>query len=343
VVVTTTTNGAVGNRNVGGLGEALGVPRTAEFDREALAALLKKQHGVVSREQVRQCQMTGRQVRYRTRAGGPWQALLPGVYLAHSGTPASVQREMAALLYGGPDSVITGPAALRRHNLPAPDTGTVNLLVPLEIQRHDAKFAQLQRTARMPGRHCVEGAIRYVLPPRAVADTARGLGELGEVRAVVAGAVQRRKCPVARLAEELRQGPVRGSALLRQALAEVVAGIRSSAEGDLLDLITWARLPMPMFNPRLTVDGAFVGMPDCWWPAAGVAVEVDSREWHLSPQDWEETMRRHALMSASGIVVLHFTPGQIRGQRRSVATTIKDTLAANSDRFLPRIAALPAT
>ena len=47
-----------------------------------------------------------------------------------------------------------------------------------------------------------------------------------------------------------------------------------------------------MFNARLYVGSEFVAVPDAWWPDVGVAVEVESREWHLSPEDWERTMRR---------------------------------------------------
>ena len=39
---------------------------------------------------------------------------------------------------------------------------------------------------------------------------------------------------------------------------------------------------------------------------AGVAAEVDSREWHLSPEHWDRTRRRHTLMAAAGIHPLHF-------------------------------------
>ena len=47
------------------------------------------------------------------RQAGPWQPLLPGIYLAMAGgLPTVAQREMAALLYAGPASMITGSAAL---------------------------------------------------------------------------------------------------------------------------------------------------------------------------------------------------------------------------------------
>jgi very-short-patch-repair endonuclease len=84
---------------------------------------------------------------------------------------------------------------------------------------------------------------------------------------------------------------------------------------------------MPMFNARLYRGDVLLAVPDAWWPDAGLAAEVDSREWHLSPADWERTMRRHDRMSACGIVVLHFTPRQIRLEPAVVAATIKTALS----------------
>jgi very-short-patch-repair endonuclease len=166
--------------------------------------------------------------------------------------------------------------------------------------------------------------------------------DIREVRAVVADSVQCGICPVPRIAEELAAGPVRGSARLRTALAEVADGIRSTAEADLRSLIKQARLPMPMFNPRLFAGEIFLAIPDCWWPDAGVAAEVDSREWHLSPRDWERTLARHAQMGSHGIIVLHFTPGQIRTHQHEVAAKIRAALAAR--RYCPviPIRAVPA-
>ena len=160
---------------------------------------------------------------------------------------------------------------------------------------------------------------------------------------MVAEAVQHGRCPLTLLAEEAAAGPTNGSAPLRRALAEVADGIRSSAEGDLRDLIIWARLPMPMFNPQLFVNGQFLASPDCWWPGSGVAAEADSRAWHLSPHDWEYTQARHARMSAHGIIVLHFSPARIRASRQVVADTIRKALAAGQGRTLPPIQALPAS
>jgi hypothetical protein len=71
--------------------------RTPAFDRKALAALLVKQHGVISREQAFHCGMSRPMVRYRCHEAGPWRVLLPGVYLSHTGTATDEQRGTAAV------------------------------------------------------------------------------------------------------------------------------------------------------------------------------------------------------------------------------------------------------
>ena len=324
------------------------MPRTSAFDRQRLASLAARQHGVISRAQALECGMTARVVDYRIRSGGPWQTLLPGIYLTHGGRSADEQREMAALLYAGPRSVLTGVAALRRHGLSAGQPGAdardqrtpVDVLVPHGSRRADVAFARLHRTSRLPAPFCVAGEIRFALPPRAVADAVRPMTDLADVRAMVAEAVQQGRCLIQHLARELEAGPVPGSGLFRRALAEVAEGIRSAVEGDLHDLIRWARLPTPLYNPRLLVDGEFLAMPDCWWPESGVAGEADSRAWHFSPDDWEQTLARHARMSAHGIIVLHLTSQRIRFKRREVAEDIRRALAAG--RQLPQIRTISA-
>ena len=319
------------------------MPWRAQYNERAVSALLGNQHGVISREQALSCGVSLSALSYRSRAGGPWPAVLPGVYVAHTGAPSEDQREIAALLYAGPRSILTGAAALRRFGLAGPRTDAVGVLLPMNTQKRDAGFARIRRTARLPERVAVAGKVQFAFPPRAVADAARWLADIGEVRAVVAGAVQRGKCTVGPLVAELDGGPRQGSALLRRALAEVADGVRSAAEADLRTLIKRAKLPIPMFNARLFIGRVFLASPDCWWPDAGVAAEADSRQWHLSPRDWEETLARHARMSAHGIIALHFTPGQVSAQRNEVVAAIRDALAAGASRPLPHIRALPAS
>ncbi|MDX6394385.1 MAG: hypothetical protein QOJ73_5448 [Streptosporangiaceae bacterium] len=316
--------------------------KSTALDHAALTRILRNQHAVVSREQALACGMTRSALRYRLRSGGPWQMLLPGVYLAVTGTATADQREMGALLHAGPASVITGYAALRRNGIAAPPRRFVDVLVPMAVQHGSRAFVRVHRTRRMPEPVCVDGEIRYVTVPRAIADTARDLGRPREVRALVATAVQRRHCTVTMLVRELEQGPSQGSRMLRAALEEVAEGIRSVAEGDFRTLLKRGRLPIPMFNARLYDDTGLIAIVDAWWPQAGLAVEVDSREWHLSPQDWERTMRRHADLTARGILVLHFTPRQIRKEPATVLAAVTAALSARTSRAPLAIRTVPA-
>lgn len=103
-------------------------------------------------------------------------------------------------------------------------------------------------------------------------------------------------------------------------------GIRSAAEGDLKDLLATSGLPMPLFNAWLYDGSTFVAQPDAWWPEFGLAVEVDSHEWHLSPHDHARTLERQRRMAKHGILVLPFTPRQIRTQPAEVLAAIRDAI-----------------
>jgi hypothetical protein len=311
-------------------------------DAVGLRRILHRQDLVVSRAQALACGLSPEALRHRIRAGGPWQRLVPGVYVTVTGTPTLHQKEIAALLYAGRGSVITGLAALRRHGARVPDPASIAVLVPASRARRDQAFVSIRPTLRMPARVCYQGAVQFALPARAVADATAELGSFREVRGMVAEAVQQRRCKLDSLVEELARGPVRGSAWLRRSLMEVVGGIRSGAEGDFSDLLRRSGLPVPMFNARLYVDQTFISIADAWWSDAGVAAEVDSREWHISPEDWQHTLRRHSRMSAQGIIVLHVTPDQIRYEAARVVADITSALAAGRARPRLAIRALPA-
>jgi very-short-patch-repair endonuclease len=316
--------------------------RTAALDDRALDRLLRKQQFVVSRAQAAECGLTPSALKHRLRPGGPWQRLLPGVYATVTGTPTPAQREIAALLYAGPGSVITGFAALRRHGLRVPDSPRIAILVPAGRSRTNTAFVSARPTSRMPDRVCYDGAVQFTLPPRAVADATRELTSFRDVRALVADSVQQGRCRIDWLSGELRDGPLRHSAWFRRALAEVADGIRSAAEADLRDLIIKARLPVPMFNARLYAGPVLLAVVDAWWPGAGVAAEVDSREWHLAPDDWEHTLARGRRLSAHGIIVLRITPGQLRTQPADVVADIRRVLHGGHAPARPAVRALPA-
>jgi very-short-patch-repair endonuclease len=315
---------------------------TFRHDHQRLADLLRRQKLVLRRDQALACGLPSAALAHRLRTGGPWQKLLPGVYLAMTGPASAEQREMAALLFAGPRSVLTGLAAARRHGLRVPDDGPVDVLVPVDVRRHGTGFVWIQRTTRMPADVCVAGEVPFALPARAVADAARGLSAARDVRALVAQAIQQQRCSIELLTIELEQGPAKGSALLRAALEEVRAGVRSAPEGDLRRLIQRGRIPVPVFNARLYVGDRLLAVVDAWWEEAGVGAEVDSKAYHYSAGDWQRTMARHDRLVAQGVLLLHFTPRQIRTEPEEVAAQIRAALATGRDRARLRITTKPS-
>ena len=282
---------------------------------------------MITRGQAAAAGLTKHAVQHRLRLEGPWQSVLPGVYLAATGTPTLLQQEMAATLYAGPASMITGLAAVRQHHIRGPAIQLIDVLIPASRKRQDAAFVRVHRTTHLPARAWRVGPVRFAPPSRAVADAVRDLNSLRDVRAMVADAVQRGHCGVKDLSAELNAGPKRGSKLFGEALTDVAVGIRSAAEGDLKDLLAKSGLPMPLFNADLYDNtGTFIARPDAWWPDQGVAVEVDSQEWHLSPDDHTRTLERQRRMGKYHIVVLPFTPKEIRTKPAEVLASIRQAL-----------------
>ena len=307
------------------------MPTLSGYDRQQLAGIVRGQYDVVSRSQALECGMTRSTIAYRLRADGPWRPILPGVYLTVTGTVTPEQRETAALLYAGPHSVITGPVAVRRHTMRCAGLNVLDVLIPADVHRKSTGFVQIQRTTRMPETWYTTGPLRFTAPARAVADAARAMTRFSDVQALVCEAVQRGRCTLEELVAELNDGPTAGTRWDRRALAEVSDGIRSAAEAQLKYLIDRSDLDRPAYNADLyTLDGVFLGRPDAWFASAGVAGEVDSREYHLGARDYDETTRRHNRMEAAGIHVLHWLPSTIKAEPGRVIADLRAAIAAGN-------------
>lgn len=119
---------------------------------------------------------------------------------------------------------------------------------------------------------------------------------------------------------------IQGSALPRRALAEISAGVRSAAEAWAKALARASGLPEPVWNARLRyVNGRALAVVDAWWDDVGLAWEIDSYAYHLAPKDYERTLRRHAWLTAAGVVVLHTVPGRLRQDRAAVLRELRQS------------------
>jgi hypothetical protein len=288
----------------------------------------------------------------RCRVGGPWQRLLPGVVLMHSGPPRRDDHRRAALLYldssdAGPPgrgrAVLTGADALELHGLrrmPQP-SGPVHLLVPTAVRCAGRGRLVIERTRRLPAP--VPGRWPVAPVPRAALDFTRRSSDRGVVRAVLAEVVQRGLCGPGDLAAELAAGSARGSALPRSVLAEVLDGVRSPAEAEAKELVGRSGLPTPLWNPQLRdATGRLVAVPDAWFDDVAMAWEIDSLEWHLGPAEYAATLERRARLMAVGVVVVHHLPSAVRERPADVLADLRVNYAHAARRPRPPLQVVPA-
>ena len=296
-------------------------------DAKQLDGLLDSQENVITRRQLLECGLTRSAIQHRVRLGGPWRIILPGVYAAATGPVSARQRQVAALLYAGPGAVITGAFAARHYGLVASGPDYIDVLVPVQMRTQSLRFVRVMHTARMPDQVFRSGPIRVAGPDRAVADAVRGYRDIDDARSLICTAIQRNQCSLTGLASELGLGPKRGSALLRQGLRDAARGIWSAAEGQLMDLIRRSDLPEPEYNIALYgPDGEFLGIVDAWWQRAGVAAEVDSREFHFSDEDWRDTMKRHNRLTKRRVQLMHFPPARIQTDSDAVLAELRSAI-----------------
>ena len=143
-------------------------------DPEALRRTARD--GVIRTAALRGLGVPGATITNRCADGGRWTRLLPGVIMLTGGTATPRQRVSAALLYGGPDAVVTGLEACRRHGVRrGPDPrGAVHLLVPDDRQLRSCEFVTVERTIRLPAPLLRDG-VPLAPVPRACLDAARRL------------------------------------------------------------------------------------------------------------------------------------------------------------------------
>lgn len=267
-------------------------------------------------------------VDYRCRSGR-WQRLAPSVYLTRP--PATpLDRLLAAARHGGPGAVISGGAALTAYGFRCVrSTAQVLVLVPAESGVESWRWIQVRRTVRLPRPRWRRG-LPLAPAARAVADQALEWQRLDRVQALVAEAVQRRLCTVTDLAAELEAGPRRGSRLFREALRDVGYGACSVPEARAGRLLRAAGVTGFVQNPDIQAgDRHFVA--DFLWPELRAVLEIDSTEFHLSPDEHAATLERDQLLQTAGYVVLHVKPSQLRDPGRFVAI-VRAWLAAVAQR-----------
>jgi hypothetical protein len=292
---------------------------------------------IATHGQMAELGLTSSTLMRRISPRGPWQRILPGVVLAHRGTPTRREQIRAALAFCGTGAIVTGVDALRAHGLrTSMFDSQVDVLIPAEQHRKSFGFVRVERTRRPPVAVVING-IPYAPVARAVVDACRRTRTLDGVRDLVSTAIQQRACTVAELRREILSGARQRSALSRLVLAEI-------SEGKAREVLRAQGVRAPAWNVHLyRPDGTKFLSPDAYWADVAAAIEIDSFAWHLKPADYMQTMRRARRMTIGGVLVLPFAPTEIIDAPEAFAQEVEALLRVAAARPVPEGIVVRAT
>lgn len=337
----------------------------AEAPRRVLTTAQLREHGVPAAVTAVRC-----------RAGGPWQQLLPGVFLLHPGPPTSEERLHAVLLYAarGPlprtaagvpaqptaedphrpvyaEVMVTGLAALTLHGFatsPAlPALEQIDVLVARGRRLRSAGCARIVRAADRPAAEAVTG-LPVAPVPRALADAVAGLSDAGTVQRLLTEAVRGGYCEPSAVVRELTGAGLLDRPHVVDAVGLLLAEGRALAEDRLYRMVREHGLPDPVWNVDLRLPGGpRLGGVDAYWPEQAVALELDTRAPRQGGRPADEALcseyaRKREHLERLGITVVHLTPRKLRESLYQQATVVRTALMAATGRDpAARVVVLP--
>jgi len=265
---------------------------------------------VLTRARARSLGYTDRAI---TRAveSGRWRSLLPRTFFTGHDLTARDRCE-AAVQFAGDGAALSGASALQIAGVSGVrSTPRLLILVPPGNRARSRAFVHVRETRRSFRIHYGPGP-RHVEPARACADLALATRCLDDARGLLAKVVQGGWATVGELAVELEAGPRQGSALFRQALAEIGYGAASAPEAHAATLLRRAGITDFVQNVVLDVAPGVRWIADLYWERLRAILEIDSVQYHFGGADWTRTMDRDLSLTTHGYSVIHRPPSALR-------------------------------
>ena len=302
-----------------------------------LKHLLERQDGVLTATQAREAGFTRGSIDHSLRSQ-QWQTLLPGVYLLGPVALNRRQRVTAAFLWAGEGAAIDAESACIWHRIPVPNftEDTVHVVVPYESKARSRDFVVVRRSNLIVFGDQT-GVASYVDAATAVVAAARRLRSERAAVGMLSRPLQTGLVTLDDLEAAHIHAPPRNARLVRAALDQLGAGVRSSGESvaqrllarsEILPQILWNRwLQLPDGGPLMCADGLIV--------EAGLVLEVNSKTYHAWALTFEDTEARQLRLTSAGLVVAPFTPrlAMVDGQR--VLRDVEHAYLRHAGRGLP--------
>lgn len=309
--------------------------------KQAPVPVIPGQRGLVTRQQLYQAGWTRSAVAHRLRRD--WRFLAPGVIVPHAGPVDEQQRLVAGQLWAGPSAVPTGLHALAALGLERLPDARPLFLVRDSCRGRSTRCARAARTTRpaLVVRHL--GVVRVASAERAVADASRyGQAAPEAITSLTMAVLQRRLTVPVRVEQELWSSRPNRLRPVRRGLEEFTGGAWSLPEAALGRLVQSSTvLPEMLRNCRIrNADGRWLGTPDGYFPDAGLAVQVHSRQFHSGRDGegrdrWVDTVEKDGALISSGVIVLGVTPTTLARRPAAFLRRLEEAYLTHRGRRLP--------
>ncbi len=292
-----------------------------------IARLARRQHAVVSLNQLRAVGLTSSAVRERRRRGRlhrVWQT----VYAVGHSLLTSEGRWMAAVLACGDGAVLSHRSAAALHGLRPDNRAVIDVTTPPRglrrmkgIVRHESATLTEADVTVVDGIPCTSVA-------RTLLDVAEEIDRQGLRRACNQAEVLR--VFDGREIEDVlaRAQGRRGAGMLRDVLAHGRVGeavTRSELEEEFLSLCERAKLPPPSVNAWIALEGGGVEA-DFLWPEVRLIAETDGGAVHDTPGAFQDDRRRDQRLMRAGYRVVRFTWWQVLHAPEELVETLRALL-----------------
>lgn len=250
--------------------------------------LARRQHWVVTYEQLLGLGLTRAAVRHRV-AVGRLHRVARGVYAVGRPDLTTDGRRMAAVLSCGPQAALSHQSAAALYGIAADDPRHVHVSIPSSLTRRRPGLVVHRRAVLSAVTH---RGIRVTTPATTLADLARVLARPRLEAAVI----------------EADKRDLIGAATAEAILGAGYARTDSPLERRFLALALAAGLPAPLTQARVGRHRV-----DFLWPQLGLVAETDGLRYHRTPAQQARDRRRDQELTVAGLTVLRFTYAQVLG------------------------------
>jgi very-short-patch-repair endonuclease len=291
----------------------------------AIAALAGQQHGVVSRDQLRELGLSDSAITARADSGY-LQPLFRGAFAVGHSAINRRARMLAAVLACGSRTVVSHGSAAELIGLWDVKPAVVDVIPPNSSGR-EIQGIRWHRVRLPEGTEVeVRDGIPCTSPTRTLVDMA-GRHGWASLRRLVEQAAILGVLDVDEIDRILARGRRRGAPRLRAILApwrgttEQRPRVRSRLEARLLPRLIEEGLPSPRCNVKLNVDGNRLEV-DMLWDEQRLAIETDGEETHGTRVAFQRDRWRDQLLVAAGYRTARVTWRQVQDEPAAVVNRI---------------------